>query len=207
MHSCLWGTTTWVLSQPAFPVFIFSVCFGGNYHLQMQETRGEKTSLSLPWNTFQGFKFFWPDFHSRFLELQQRLLYSLCESCQGKACCLNLDSPIQLNNPPFQRKTFFRAFSSHIYYCQSSKIRSIEMSIQAVRMKTASLQKYVKKTSKLSPAINTDHLPTTYWVIPVRDSQTFEIMLDKGLRSVHCQGILIQISSQAVSRRNISISS
>lgn len=128
----------------------------------MQKTRGEKTSLSLPWNTFQGFKFFWPDFHSRFLELQQRLLYSLCESCQGKACCLNLDSLIQLNNPPFQRKTFFRAFSSHIYYCQSSKIRSIEMSIQAVRMKTASLQKYVKKTSKLSPAINTDHLPTTY---------------------------------------------
>lgn len=120
VHSCLWGTTTWVFSLPAYTAFIISVCFDGNYHLWMQETWGEKTSLSLPWNTLQGFKFFWPDFHPRFL-LQQGLLYSLFESCQGKACCLNLQSPIQLNNPPFQRKTFFRAFSSHICYCQPPK--------------------------------------------------------------------------------------
>lgn len=141
-----------------------------------------------------------PDFWS-----SSRVCSAVSDSCQGRVCCRKLRSPSTAEQSSFTKTGLFQSFFISCLLLPAPKIRSIQLPIQAVRLKIMSFQNYVKKSSKLSPIISMDSLPTTYWVIQVRDSWTSEILLDKGLRTVHCQGILIQISSQAVFRRNVSI--
>lgn len=121
VHSCLWGTATCVLSLPAYPAFIFSVCFDGNYLLWMQETRGEKNLSFLAIEHTSRLWVFLARLPPQIFGAPVGFALQSLIAARGECVVVSYGRQVQLNNPPLQRQAFSRAFSSHVCYCQPPK--------------------------------------------------------------------------------------
>lgn len=128
VHSCLWGTATCVLSVPAYPPFISSVCFDGNYYLWMQETRGEKNLSFLAMEHTSRLWVFLARLPPQIFGAPVGFALQSLIAARGECVVISNSRQVQLNNPPLQRQAFYRAFSSHVCYCQpppQNKINTI----------------------------------------------------------------------------------